>query len=42
MTDATGAVRGLLCCNCNLGVGNFQYSPVLIRAAGDYIERAAK
>lgn len=31
-------IRGLLCANCNIGLGNFQDDPVHMRAAADYIE----
>lgn len=34
----TGKIRGLLCANCNLGIGNFQDSPDLMRAAIRYLE----
>ena len=33
-------VRGLLCRNCNLGVGHFVDSAQLLRAAARYLERA--
>jgi Autographiviridae endonuclease VII len=37
----TGMIRGLLCSDCNLGVGNFKDNPVWMRAAGDYMDEAA-
>lgn len=35
---ATGAVRGLLCTNCNGSLGKMKDSPELLRAAADYLE----
>jgi hypothetical protein len=38
---ATGTIRGLLCNNCNLGVGNFKNKAAWMRQAADYVEEAA-
>jgi hypothetical protein len=32
-------LRGLLCHNCNIGLGNFHDSPLKLRKAAEYIER---
>jgi hypothetical protein len=37
----TGQNRDLLCENCNPGLGQFQDSPELLRAAADYLETYA-
>jgi hypothetical protein len=34
---ATGAVRALLCFNCNGGLGQFKDDPVVLRTAVDYV-----
>lgn len=34
----TGAVRGILCFNCNGGLGQFRDSPEVLRRAADYLE----
>lgn len=35
----TGVVRGLLCNNCNLGIGRFKDSPRRLRLAAQYMDR---
>jgi ribosomal protein L37AE/L43A len=36
----TGIVRGLLCTNCNNGLGRFRDDPATLRRAARYVERA--
>ncbi|WP_080427769.1 endonuclease VII domain-containing protein [Burkholderia ubonensis] len=40
----TGKLRGLLCPNCNSGIGHFRENPTLLIAALDYLDmhRAGK
>jgi hypothetical protein len=35
---ATGAVRGILCAPCNLGIGKLADSPTILRSAAHYLE----
>lgn len=35
----TGIERGVLCANCNWGLGHLKHSPQLLHAAAEYIER---
>lgn len=35
---STGYIRGLLCVNCNMGLGYFKDSPGLLIQAANYIE----
>jgi len=36
----TGTVRGILCDNCNRGIGHLRDAPALLRRAAEYIERS--
>ena len=35
----TGRIRGLLCGNCNAGIGHLQDNSTLLRKAADYLDR---
>ncbi|TMK53577.1 MAG: hypothetical protein E6G59_05335 [Actinobacteria bacterium] len=35
----TGSVRGVVCLNCNGGMGHFRDDPVLLAAAAAYLRR---
>jgi hypothetical protein len=35
----TNAVRGILCCGCNLALGHARDNPLLLRQLADYLER---
>lgn len=37
----SGKVRGLLCQNCNVGLGHFKDNPALLQQAIDYLRRTA-
>jgi hypothetical protein len=38
----TGAVRGLLCARCNMGIGQFRDNPTFLHSAADYLSRNKK
>lgn len=38
----TGHIRGLLCSNCNRGLGLYKDDPKILRTAAEYIESAPK
>lgn len=38
----TSVIRGLLCNNCNLGLGHFKDNPQLLRNAANYLEAAPR
>lgn len=35
----TGKVRGLICHNCNVGIGNFFDDPLLLEKAAEYLRK---
>ena len=35
----TGVIRGILCPDCNRGLGGFHDSPELLRKAADFLEK---
>ncbi|MEY2423977.1 MAG: hypothetical protein QOI95_4044 [Acidimicrobiaceae bacterium] len=38
----TGVVRGILCIDCNQGIGKFHEDPERLRAAADYLESSSR
>jgi hypothetical protein len=38
----TGVVRGILCIDCNQGIGKFHEDPARLRAAADYLESTSR
>lgn len=38
----TGIVRGLLCTNCNIGIGNLKHSETILLAAVSYLKKSDK
>src|SRR3954449_5700779 len=38
----TGVVRGVLCIDCNQGIGKFHEDPQRLRAAADYLESVSR
>lgn len=41
-SHVTGKVRGLLCCNCNLAIGNAKDSSEILRGLADYLDSSTK
>ena len=39
---ATGVVRGMLCIDCNQGIGKFHEDPARLHAAADYLESTSR
>ncbi len=38
-SHSSGKIRGLLCSNCNTGLGLFNDNPELLRKAAEYVEK---
>lgn len=36
----SGKIRGLLCANCNHGLGNFKDNPKILRRAANYLKKS--
>jgi hypothetical protein len=36
--EASNSIRGLVCARCNLGLGAFRHSPMILRAAAEYLD----
>jgi hypothetical protein len=36
---STGHIRGLLCTNCNIAIGQMHDNPIIVRAAAAYLEQ---
>lgn len=38
----TGRIRGILCSNCNRGIGMFKENPTFLRSAVEYVEKPSQ